>query len=578
MNKRDKIVRKRLLGQIIVPILFSLTLLLVGYLITNPSVKKMLINERLQMVVLFSILGGMIIILSFVLFINFRNLQKMMLTDNELKKSEARFRGLVEHIDNGIMIFENEKPVFANGQFDIIFGLTDNNLYPFNLEDYLPDREKERIRIILNAPSQSQFTEFSTWLHLKDHTEKYVNLRYSYDFDMDIVYKYLIVQDHTEKEHTLTTIDILSENLTHSPESIMITDLQGNIEYVNPGFENTTGYTFEEVKGHNIRFLKSGKMPPNIYEDLWKTITGGDIWRGELLNRKKDGSLFWESTIIFPIKNTLNEIIKYSAINTDISEKKRIELELLASKDKAEENERLKTAFLNNVSHEVRTPLNASFGFTQLLKNYFATDETVLSYLKIMEKNSQILLRLFEDILDVSAIESRSVSLIKENVPLKELLLKIVSKYNVQLTISRTKLVEIIVDEDNNFETMILFTDRKRIIQIFDKLLSNAVKFTNEGQIIISYHIFPENITFHISDTGVGIPDVEKELIFKSFSHGDKMFVSLHKGVGLGLNIAKLLVELLGGNLTYISEEGKGTTFSISFPITDLKNYTIDGN
>lgn len=578
MNKRDKIVRKRLLGQIIVPILFSLTLLLVGYLITNPSVKKMLINERLQMVVLFSILGGMIIILSFVLFINFRNLQKMMLTDNELKKSEARFRGLVEHIDNGIMIFENEKPVFANGQFDIIFGLTDNNLNPFNLEDYLPDREKERIRIILNAPSQSQFTEFSTWLHLKDHTEKYVNLRYSYDFDMDIVYKYLIVQDHTEKEHTLTTIDILSENLTHSPESIMITDLQGNIEYVNPGFENTTGYTFEEVKGHNIRFLKSGKMPPNIYEDLWKTITGGDIWRGELLNRKKDGSLFWESTIIFPIKNTLNEIIKYSAINTDISEKKRIELELLASKDKAEENERLKTAFLNNVSHEVRTPLNASFGFTQLLKNYFATDETVLSYLKIMEKNSQILLRLFEDILDVSAIESRSVSLIKENVPLKELLLKIVSKYNVQLTISRTKLVEIIVDEDNNFETMILFTDRKRIIQIFDKLLSNAVKFTNEGQIIISYHIFPENITFHISDTGVGIPDVEKELIFKSFSHGDKMFVSLHKGVGLGLNIAKLLVELLGGNLTYISEEGKGTTFSISFPITDLKNYTIDGN
>jgi len=578
MNKRDKIVRKRLLGQIIVPILFSLTLLLVGYLITNPSVKKMLINERLQMVVLFSILGGMIIILSFVLFINFRNLQKMMLTDNELKKSEARFRGLVEHIDNGIMIFENEKPVFANGQFDIIFGLTDNNLNPFNLEDYLPDREKERVRIILNSPSQSQFMEFSAWLHLKDHTEKYVNLRYSYDFDMDIVYKYLIVQDHTEKEHTLTTIDILSENLTHSPESIMITDLQGNIEYVNPGFENTTGYTFEEVKGHNIRFLKSGKMPPNIYEDLWKTITGGDIWRGELLNRKKDGSLFWESTIIFPIKNTLNEIIKYSAINTDISEKKRIELELLASKDKAEENERLKTAFLNNVSHEVRTPLNASFGFTQLLKNYFATDETVLSYLKIMEKNSQILLRLFEDILDVSAIESRSVSLIKENVPLKELLLKIVSKYNVQLTISRTKLVEIIVDEDNNFETMILFTDRKRIIQIFDKLLSNAVKFTNEGQIIISYHIFPENITFHISDTGVGIPDVEKELIFKSFSHGDKMFVSLHKGVGLGLNIAKLLVELLGGNLTYISEEGKGTTFSISFPITDLKNYTIDGN
>ena len=195
-----------------------------------------------------------------------------------------------------------------------------------------------------------------------------------------------------------------------------------------------------------------------------------------------------------------------------------------------------------------------------------------------MEQNCQILLHLFEDILDVSAIESRSITLNKEDVPLKELLLKIVSKFNTQLTISGTDTVEIIVDEDNNFDSIVMFTDRKRITQIFHELLSNAVKFTNEGHIKICYEIYPENITFYISDTGVGIPDMDNELIFKSFSHGQNMFVTLHKGVGLGLNIATLLVEMMGGKLTYTSKEGKGSTFSFTFPSIDLKNYTLNGN
>ena len=476
------------------------------------------------------------------------------------------------------MIFENEKPVFANEQFTKIFDVEKDDTFRFNLEDYLPGWEKERVRIILSSPSQDQNIEFGAWLRLKNQTEKYVNIHFGYDAENIVTYKYLVVQDITQQKHTLTTIDILSENLARSPESIVITDLNGAIEYVNPGFEKVTGYTFEEVKGQTPRVLKSEKMSPLIYEDLWKTITRGEIWVGDLLNRKKDGSLFWETTIIFPIKNRQNEIIKYSSIKNDISYNKRIEQELLAAKDKAEENERLKTAFLNNISHEVRTPLNAIYGFIQVLKSDAVKDDTMRTYLKTMDKNCLVLLHLFEDILDVSSIESRSLTLKKEDVSLKGMLLKIVSKYNTQLTVTGTKPIEIIVDEDNNFETMVLFTDRKRINQIFDKLISNAVKFTNEGHIKISYDIYPECITFHISDTGVGISEEGKEQIFNSFSHGDNMFVSLHKGVGLGLNIAKMLVELLGGKFTYTSDQGSGSTFSFTFPTTDLKNYKLDGN
>jgi CheY-like chemotaxis protein len=156
--------------------------------------------------------------------------------------------------------------------------------------------------------------------------------------------------------------------------------------------------------------------------------------------------------------------------------------------------------------------------------------------------------------------------------------MKIVSKYNSQLTVVNSKPLEIIVNEDNNFDTMELYTDRKRFVQIFDNLISNAVKFTNEGHIKISYQIFTENIVFSISDTGIGISDQEKEQIFNSFSHGANMYVSLHKGLGLGLNITKSLVELLGGKLMFTSDEGKGSTFSLTFPTTDLKNYVLNGN
>ncbi|NJO70297.1 MAG: hypothetical protein HC830_14335 [Bacteroidetes bacterium] len=139
------------------------------------------------------------------------------------------------------------------------------------------------------------------------------------------------------------------------------------------------------------------------------------MWKGELLNRKKDGTLFWESTIIFPIKNSQNEIIKYSSVKTDITYKKRIEEELISARDKAEENNRLKTAFLNNISHEVRTPLNGIYGFVQVLQELDLSASARRS-LHIIKQNCEVLLKLFDDIIDFSRIEARSVSLHKEDI------------------------------------------------------------------------------------------------------------------------------------------------------------------
>ncbi|NJK96883.1 MAG: PAS domain S-box protein [Bacteroidales bacterium] len=358
---------------------------------------------------MFSLIFCIIGILSFVIFRNYNNLKKIIFTDIELKKSEARFRGFIENTDNGLLIFENNIPVFSNNKFNEIFQVNQDSLPNFRLADYIPAWEQERVKLMMSKSFQEAKTRFTTWLS----NEKFVNLNFINDTETAGYYQYLVVQDNTEQKQILTTIDILSENIAKSNDSVVITDLNGNIEYVNPGFENLTGYTFEEVKGKKPAILKSNKMEPVIYKDLWNTITAGDIWKGELLNRKKDGTLFWESTIIFPIKNSQNEIIKYSSVKTDITYKKRIEEELISARDKAEENNRLKTAFLNNISHEVRTPLNGIYGFVQVLQELDLSASARRS-LHIIKQNCEVLLKLFDDIIDFSRIEARSVSLHKE--------------------------------------------------------------------------------------------------------------------------------------------------------------------
>ncbi|MBL0714926.1 MAG: PAS domain S-box protein, partial [Desulfosarcina sp.] len=172
--------------------------------------------------------------------------------------------------------------------------------------------------------------------------------------------------DITEHKRAQIELRKLSSATANSPASVVITDRSGSIEYVNATFCNVTGYSAAEAIGQNPRLLKSGNLPRAFYRNLWDTICAGQIWRGDFLNRKKNGEEYWESASISPIRSDAGEITHFVAVKQDITDRKQMEKDLLAAKQAADEASQAKGNFLANMSHEIRTPMNAVIGMAHL--------------------------------------------------------------------------------------------------------------------------------------------------------------------------------------------------------------------
>ncbi len=234
-------------------------------------------------------------------------------------------------------------------------------------------------------------------------------------------------QDISERKFAEDQLKKLSMAVEQSPVSIFITDIAGNIEYVNPKVIEVTGYTLKELIGKTPNIFSAGKTPKSVYQNLWKTIASGKEWHGEFHNKRKNGEFYWELASISPILNEKGEITNYLAVKEDITERKqkladliaaneelayqnlekeKRAAELIVAKERAEESENLKSAFLANMSHEIRTPMNGIIGFSDLLKTPNLSGEKQQKYLEIIEKSGARMLNIINDIVDISKIES----------------------------------------------------------------------------------------------------------------------------------------------------------------------------
>jgi len=373
-----------------------------------------------------------------------------------------------------------------------------------------------------------------------------------------------IGRDITEQKLAQEKILKLSMGIEQSSATIVITDLNGNIEYVNPAFTATSGYSEEEARGLNPNILKSGNMESAVYINLWETISSGNVWRGELQNRKKDGSLYWEWATIASIKNDKGLITNYIAIKEDITERKKMQAELILAKEKAEESDRLKSAFLANMSHEIRTPLNSIIGFSELLSDPAFDEQQKDEFRQTIVDNGNNLLIIISDIMDFSMLEARQMKIRKEPISARKLLIDLQNDFSKK---ANQKGIEFRIDLSQNTPDVQIESDLYRIRQVFNNLIGNALKFTLKGYIEVGYQIGKNVVTFHIKDTGIGIDSAYHQSIFERFRQVDLAKTRKYGGNGLGLAISKNLVELLGGNIWVESEPEKFSNFIFTIPI-----------
>ncbi len=379
-------------------------------------------------------------------------------------------------------------------------------------------------------------------------------------------------RDFTDEKIQLEKQMLLQQVFNSSTSSIMITDLDGYIEYLNPAFCKTTGYTADELIGKKPNTLKSGHHTKSFYRNLWDTIQSGIEWRGEIKNKRKDGRIFWEVVSISCLKNEKGIITNYLKISEDITSTKKLQEELRKAKHNSKNATQYKNNFLTNMSYEIRTPINGIIGFSELLKYGDLTVNQQLHYIDIIEESSRSLLSLVDDIIDVSKIESKELKIKKEACSLTATLSELEDHFRTLLKNSEKPNIVLKFKTPAAEHHDFIFTDPFRLKQVLSNLFLNALKFTEKGFIEVGYQVSSEKVLqFYVEDTGIGISEEDQRNLFKKFIQDDRSIKSKEAGAGLGLYISQGVVELLGGNISFRSKKKKGSLFFFTIPYDKIR-------
>ena len=360
------------------------------------------------------------------------------------------------------------------------------------------------------------------------------------------------VQERFREKYSTRILDALPDMLTVFDHDANIIELASS-----PSTNHVEGINADNITHSNVKDI----LPPEAYESVCQNMDRV-ILTGESSTSRHDlmldGILHHYENRIFPLDKEY-----LLCMCRDISEQwnaeqtnKKQQKELEAARIKAEESDRLKSAFLANMSHEIRTPLNAIVGFSKLVIDAECTNEKE-QYAEIIERNSEILLNLFNDILDLSSLEADSLSFNIRPIKLIDICLQLEQQFCYKVK-NGTKLILDDVDTE-----LYVSGDWNRIIQIISNLLSNAAKFTPKGEIHFGYREKEDFVEFYVKDSGIGIPAERVATIFQRFGKIND-FV---QGTGLGLTLCRMLVEKMGGRIWLRSQEGKGSRFYFTLPL-----------
>ncbi len=383
----------------------------------------------------------------------------------------------------------------------------------------------------------------------------------------------LVLQADKELIFENTIIDMIS-----SP--VFIKDKNLNFIACNETFCTRLGKTKDELIGKKSKNILT-KNRANINEQIDSiVIETGEKREYESILKYSDDTAHNVIVNKSPFYNSNNEIVGIIGVITDITQQKKYEKELEKAKENAEQADTMKTSFLSNMSHEIRTPMNAIVGFSQLLSTPNLTEEKKLIYIEQVNQNADQLLKLIDDIIEVSRLESGKIKINKEPCFINKILSDIKYSFETHKARLGKNHIELIVNAEIKDDNFTIVTDPFRINQIFTNLIANALKFTEEGSVEFGYTCkkigVDEFLEFYVKDTGLGIKSEKLVYIFDRFSKIPASKTKLYGGTGLGLSISKGLTEMLGGIIAVDSEENRGTTFRFSIPSEIYENTKSD--
>lgn len=498
-----------------------------------------------------------------------RNVTEKKAIENALKESQERFRLIVENSPYSFAVHQNGKLIYANpATLKLINANSLDEIIGKPVLDFVhPDFKKIAIKRIQEAARTLQPIPPLEEKLLSLDGKEFIAEITSIPFYLNGVLSFqLIINDVTKIKQANEQLTMLSNALQQSSSGILITDSNGNIEYVNKKFEETTGYELNQLIGKTPRVLKSGKQNLEFYKNMWDTIKAGNNFRAEIVNKKKNGELYWEFNSISSIKDENGKITHFVAVKEDITEQKKIELELIKAKEEAEEAAKVRTHLLANMSHEFRTPLGSIIGYSSILRDEAENDETKRMARQI-EASANRLMKTFNELITLTELETDEFAINPVEVDLPFFCSQLRILYE---TMALSKGIEIKAKLAT--EELTTFIDESILTKIVGYIIDNAIKFTEKGEVTIELeNPFTKNdrefAVINIIDTGKGIKEEELEVIFKEFRQISEGIRRDFEGLGLGLTLASRLARLIDVEISLSSEIEKGSKFSLTIPI-----------
>jgi len=527
---------------------------------------------------------------------------------NQENNKQRKRTTLTDQLPVGIYRTTPEgKLIYFNQTLADMLGYEPNELYNTkvpNLYSDFNERDNE-INELINSDENVLQKELT--LKRKDGERIIVKDRLNAlkDKHGNIVYIDGVLEDITEKkkiEEALKESESKFRSLAQTTSTAIMVYQGNKWVYANPAGEEISGYSLEELKQMNYwdfvapehqEMIKNRGQKRQKYRDTpsgyeFKIIdkSGQEKWvylEGSVMVYQGKPAGLISVIDITHLKNTEKELRERNqelqaaeeelrAANNALREtnaklEEQAE-EIIKAKEKAEESDRLKSAFLANMSHEIRTPINGIVGFTQLLREEEYSDEEKKEFYRIIDNNSNQLLQIINDIIDISMIEADQLAIKKGTFSLNKLMdelyetfqheLERVNKQNIQIELLKS------MKEGHDF----IETDKTRLMQVINNLLNNAVKYTKKGTIQFGYNLLSnKKIEFFVNDTGIGIDKEKQQIIFDQFRRSNELKSDESGGTGLGLSISKKLIELMDGNISVDSSLNKGSKFTFTLPI-----------